>query len=203
MEDKDNPKSEGELIPGGKFTSSVDNTDTQVGNISPKQIEEELGERALITEIQAARAVIMSRNMSHNLGSHVMAYLKQQFDSQEVIRNKWKKIPYKALPDELVSYLIGVGKFIGYLQERQDYIATVSTTYIPIATPVDFKDAIFDCLNHDLKAERYPTVDNSTNLLLSYIALSEGYHRNEDGKPSLNIIFEKEDRKIVTGHTFI
>ena len=150
------------------------------------------------TAIQATRAAIMSRNMSHNLGSHVMAYLKQQFNSKEEIRQKWGR-----LPDELVSYLIGMGKFIGYLQERQDYIATVSTTYIPISTPVDFKDAIFDCLNHDLKSERHPTVDDSTNLLLSYIALSEGYHRNEKNKPLLNIVFEKEDRKIVTGHDFL
>ena len=40
------------------------------------------------TAIASAKAAIMSRNMSHNLGSHVMAYLKQHLNSvQDMVRD--------------------------------------------------------------------------------------------------------------------
>ena len=35
--------------------------------------------------VKSAKAAIMSRNMSHNLGSHVMFYIKQKLESVEKI----------------------------------------------------------------------------------------------------------------------
>ena len=115
--------------------------------------------------VSVAKAAIMSRNMSHNLGSHVMAYLKQGLKGE-------------AGP----SYLAGVGRFVSYLQERQDFIATIATDYIPYFSSVNFKDAIYDELNPDLRYLRHSerSGDRPENLLLKYIALSEGLSRSSD-----------------------
>lgn len=138
--------------------------------------------------VKAQKAAIMARNMSHNLGSHVMAYLKQQMQSSmEIIYSKdcilhnlkpdGDKYSFKDGKNEL-PFLVGLGYFINYLQERQDYIATVATSYIPYPTPIDFKDAIVDGLNPDLKWKRHRTIGQKPfNILLNYIAKSEGYTR--------------------------
>ena len=85
-------------------------------------------------------------------------------------------------PVEL-PFLVGLGRFIGYLQERQDYIATISTNYIPYGAPVNLKDAIYDELNPDLRYLRHraesssDTKNRPSNILLNYIAKSEGLSR--------------------------
>jgi len=79
--------------------------------------------------------------------------------------------------------LIGLGYLINYIQERQDFIATISTNHIPYSVPVNFKDAVYDDLNHDYKAIRHK--DKMTykykgdNLLLDNLARSEGYERKD------------------------
>lgn len=144
--------------------------------------------------IKSAKAAIMSRNMSHNLGSHVMAYLKQHLGSVKDMLDK--KVLYSLVPEILdkqvdlkniaetteMPFLIGLGRFIGYLQERQDYIATVATDYIPYIAPVNLKDAIYDELNPDLRYARHNDTDDKnrpSNILLKYIAKSEGLSREE------------------------
>ena len=145
---------------------------------------------------KSAKAAIMSRNMSHNLGSHVMAYLKQQLGSVTSIMKEENKVLANLIPDAVIAwnsekaenvelpFLVGLGRFIGYLQERQDYIATISTDYIPYNAPVNLKDAIYDELNPDLRYLRHKKEPGSTdtknkpsNILLSYIAKSEGLSR--------------------------
>lgn len=141
---------------------------------------------------QSAKAAIMSRNMSHNLGSHVMAYLKQKLGSVTTILSHENDVLADLYPHHLADmnsenlempFLVGLGKFIGYLQERQDYIATISTDYIPYGAPVNLKDAIYDELNPDLRYLRHkvdnPTDANNrpTNILLNYIAKSENLSR--------------------------
>lgn len=147
--------------------------------------------------VKSAKAAIMSRNMSHNLGSHVMAYLKQQLGSVTSITNPKNQVLSKLLPlpDNLdpkvyielnrllneteLPFLVGLGRFIGYLQERQDYIATIATDYIPYGAPVNLKDAIYDELNPDLRFIRHrdQSKNRPTNILLNYIAKSEGLSR--------------------------
>ena len=144
---------------------------------------------------KSAKAAIMSRNMSHNLGSHVMAYLKQQMGSVTSIMKEENKVLANLIPDAVkewddkkaenveLPFLVGLGRFIGYLQERQDYIATISTDYIPYGAPVNLKDAIYDELNPDLRYLRHKnessndTRNKPANILLNYIAKSEGLSR--------------------------
>ena len=60
----------------------------------------ELEDLRLKAAEQSAKAAIMSRNMSHNLGSHVMAYLKQHLNSvQDMIRDN--VLSQIIMPDEI------------------------------------------------------------------------------------------------------
>lgn len=164
--------------------------------------------------VRSAKAAIMSRNMSHNLGSHVMFYIKQKLQSvekmfkdgalTELISMDGKKcvcvgdLSAKIFQtiDKLnednggnaigleMPFLVGLGRFLNYLQERQDYIATIATDYIPYKSSINFKDAIYDELKPELRFKRH-NKDKSivgkvaANLLLEYIAYSEGITRSE------------------------
>jgi hypothetical protein len=73
-----------------------------------RKVKHEIKRHAL----RSAVAAIMSRNMSHNIGSHVLAYYEQSL----------KEIDREAQPlDEARE------KFNRYLQARMDYIAYVTT----------------------------------------------------------------------------
>ncbi len=157
---------------------------------------------------KSAKAAIMSRNMSHNLGSHVMAYLKQHLYSvQDMIKdnvldqflspddtvesiqndvNGWlQKVNDRiksnddTIQEIAMPFLVGLGKFISYLQERQDFIATISTDYHPYFSSVNFKDFIYDELNSDLRYERHKDRSGMRpdNILLGNLAKSEGLAR--------------------------
>ena len=214
---------------GGKKTLSnilaISNKQSIIEDLRAKQIQIEeflfllkskylieVDRKRKLAAEKAAKAAIMSRNMSHNLGSHVMAYLKQKLGSVPAILNKEEKIlrdfyDYDndkrsdiAKEDVKIPFLVGLGRFIGYLQERQDYIATIATDYIPYGAPVNMKDAIYDELNPDLRHLRHNTAesDNDQNLpfnvLLSYIAKSEGLSReNMEPHGSITGIETKHD----------
>lgn len=160
---------------------------------------------------KSAKVAIMSRNISHNLGSHVMSYLKQHlssvtsmlkdniltdfFDSRnyEELRsqlenaiNNGDRNPFtftkdiaKVEDDIALPFLVGLGNFVSYLQERQDFIATIATDYIPYYSTVNFKDFIYDELNPDKRYERHQDRKNfkPDNILLGNIARSEGLGR--------------------------
>ncbi len=151
--------------------------------------------------INSAKAAIISRNLSHNLGSHVMFYIKQKLESvgkimetgalRELINSHSvdemkKKIENKiVLGDEIeMPFLVGLGRFLNYLQERQDFIATVATNYIPYSTVINFKDTIYDELKPEKRFERHKSAETKgkkpANLLLDYIAYSEGFSSSED-----------------------
>ena len=153
--------------------------------------------------MKSAKAAIISRNLSHNLGSHVMFYIKQKLESvgkimetgalRELINSHSvdeikKKIENKiALGDEIeMPFLVGLGRFLNYLQERQDFIATVATNYIPYSTVINFKDTIYDELKPEKRFERHKSAETRgkkpANLLLDYIAYSEGFTSSEDSE---------------------
>ena len=164
-------------------------------------------EKALKSAAKTAKSAIMSRNMSHNLGSHVMAYLKQHLNSvhniivdnvlanlvnndqlfcttgckhiNHVRSDDYTKKACEQLENVALPFLVGLGKFVSYLQERQDFIATIATDYIPYYSEVNFKDCIYDELNPDLRYKRH--LDRSDletdNILLGNIARSEGLGR--------------------------
>lgn len=171
--------------------------------------------------IKSAKAAIMSRNMSHNLGSHVMAYLKQNLGSvidivngnviEKIVSHNQLNTQMDLWKDYLdneagigerredknssenqhtgdenryknqieLPFLVGIGHFISYMQERQDYIATVSTDYVPYFSSLNFKDDIYDVLNPDLRYLRHTDRigGRPDNILLSFIARSEGLQR--------------------------
>lgn len=160
---------------------------------------------------KSAKVAIMSRNMSHNLGSHVMSYLKQHLSSvtnmlqdniltdfldskkfeelkaqlENAIQNgntnpvTFRKDIAKIEDDIALPFLVGLGNFVSYLQERQDFIATIATDYIPYYSTVNFKDFIYDELNPDKRYERHQDRKNfkPDNILLGNIARSEGLGR--------------------------
>lgn len=153
-------------------------------------------ERKKIESIKSAKAAIMSRNLSHNLGSHVMSYMKHDLSSVEDMLKKGvleTALSCNSVFEEgtEIPYLVGIGRFLSYLQERQDYIATVSTDYIPYPSIVNFKDAIYDELNPDYRFRRHPEWrgQKPANILLANIAKSEGLSRKED-QDNNNIIIK-------------
>lgn len=151
----------------------------------------QLQENARREAIKSAKAAIMSRNMSHNIGSHVMSYLKQHLGSVKDIvtdgilsdlingENELAKKLENTTENTTLPFLMGLGHFISYIQERQDFIATIATDYIPYFGNINFKDIIYDELNPDKRAERHTERTNgkTDNILLGNIARSEGLGR--------------------------
>lgn len=183
----------------------------------------QLQENARREAIKSAKAAIMSRNMSHNIGSHVMAYLKQHLSSvtnilqDNILSDFISSSSFSELLDKIeqakknqdasvkfikemsteegslaLPFLVGLGNFISYLQERQDFIATIATDYIPYYSTVNFKDFIYDEINPDKRYLRHKDRKNlqPDNILLGNIARSEGLGRTisptekENGKLS-------------------
>lgn len=192
------------------FYESIYSELTIISRNLPYVIALQLKNKAKCESIKSAKAAIMSRNMSHNLGSHVMAYLKQNLGSvidivkgnviEKIISNNqlnsnidlWDKyLSSETRLKELkgdeniyknqieLPFLVGIGHFISYMQERQDYIATVSTDYVPYFSSINFKDDIYDVLNPDLRYLRHTDRigGRPDNMLLSFIARSEGLQR--------------------------
>lgn len=159
--------------------------------------------KSVSESLKSAKAAIMSRNMSHNLGSHVMFYIKQKLQSVSKIVDS-SVLENIILPGDLLDietlknrisentnvelpFLVGLGRFINYLQERQDYIATIATDYIPANSTISFKDFVYDELKPELRYQRHHSTSDdagwkSGNLLLDYIAYSEGYRSCDDIK---------------------
>lgn len=167
---------------------------------------------------RTAKVAIMMRNISHNLGSHVMSYLKQKLssvndiirnnvladlvtienDSQSIKQNLDSVV--KSFPDMnemqgiTLPFLVGLGRFISYLQERQDFIASHAIDFPPVSSVINFKDHIYDELNPDKRYKRHPDRKNALmpyNILLEYIAFSEGLYRDHTKENNPNDIVIK------------
>ena len=163
----------------------------------------QLVEYSKVEATKSAKAAIMSRNMSHNIGSHVMSYLKQNLSSvrdilkngvlnnilginnivQENGKSRLRSSLDKDVEDIALPFLVGMGHFVSYLQERQDFIATVATDYIPYNSTINFKDDIYDVLNPDKRVLRHverTTSMATNNILIENIARSEGLGRTNN-----------------------
>lgn len=142
-------------------------------------------DRIIAEATKAAKTAIMARNMSHNLGSHVLAYLKEHLKSVKDMAESHAL--YELVSDDGVNnstdvnlpFMVGMGKFLSYLQERQDFIADVATDYFPTAMTLNLKDDIYDELNPDKRSERHPDRmgEKPDNILLGNIARSENIFR--------------------------
>ena len=102
--------------------------------------------------LKSAVAAIMSRNMSHNLGSHVVTNAKHQIMELE-----------QQLGEEGVKeQLKGVSALLQYLQERQDFIAVIANDEHYPKGPLNFKSAVFDMIAMDGPSRRHDP-DNEKN----------------------------------------
>lgn len=123
------------------------------------QIAYELSETVRLESIKSAIAAIMSRNMSHNLGSHFISNTKNYFS---------------ALIDQggdSVANYRGVKHALQYIQERMDFIATITSSDIYPYGAVNAKAQFFDELTPDDVGKRH--YERSYNFLLDYLVLSE------------------------------
>lgn len=128
----------------------------------------DLFQKSRYEAIKSAISAIMSRNMSHNLGSHYLYYTKAYL---EQLANNAGNIA----PD-----IRGAAKVMGYIQARMDYLATViSNDKYPYGA-VNFKSQIYDELTVDDFSHRHFFDDRNkrtTNFLLTNLIYSENFTR--------------------------
>lgn len=146
-----------------------------INDVHKKQVAESL---------KSAVSAIMTRNMSHNLGSHYLYYTKMCLD-------QLAKNAQKFGPD-----IRGAAKVMGYMQGRMDYLATlISGERYPYGC-VNFKSQIYDELTIDDFSKRHfkkkDARNRTTNFLLSNLIWSEGFTRSNiidgtDAENSVNI----------------
>lgn len=97
--------------------------------------------------VKSAVAAIMSRNLSHNLGSHYLYYTKSTLE----------KLADKS--GNLGPDIRGAAKVLSYIQSRMDYLATiVSNDKYPYGS-VNFKSQILDELTIDDFSKRHYNTD--------------------------------------------
>lgn len=160
----------------------------ELKRLNSSNVEELLAKgRVIAATTKAAKTAIMARNMSHNLGSHVLAYLKEHLKSvkemtdnyalYEVVSKDGVRNPKNC--DVALPFMVGLGRFMSYLQERQDFIADIATAFFPTCMTLNFKDDIYDILNIDKRSERHPDRkgEKPDNILLGNIARSESFFR--------------------------
>lgn len=133
--------------------------------------------------LRSAIAAVMSRNLSHNLGSHVFFYTKKEVD--DIIAENDTA--------ENVEKLKGLSHFLNYIQERQDFIATLTAQDDFNFGPLNFKTHVFDELTPDAVDKRHSVNSKYTrNYILKYIAFSEGIERDNEAK-EIELIIEYPD----------
>ena len=123
--------------------------------------------RLIRTEsLKSAVAAIMSRNMSHNLGSHVVTSAKHQIEELEKRQND----------DTVKVQLKGLSALMQYLQERQDFIAVIANDEHYPKGPLNFKSGVFDILAMDGPPHRHGAAPVN-NYILDNIVRSENIAR--------------------------
>lgn len=121
--------------------------------------------RALIRvkseSLKSAVSAIMTRNMSHNLGSHYLHYTKTQLE------NLAKK------GGEFGPDIRGAARVMGYMQGRMEYLATlVSGDRYPYGC-VNFKSQIFDELTIDDFSKRHFEIEQGKNVSAIYDRIAD------------------------------
>lgn len=133
-----------------------------ISDIHKKQLSEAL---------KSAVSAIMSRNMSHNLGSHYLYYTKSYLE--DLANTSGEKGPD----------IRGAAKVLGYMQARMDYLATIISNDRYPNGAVNFKSQIYDELTVDDFSKRHFAKYNdrgkrTTNFLLSNLVMSENFTRS-------------------------
>ena len=122
------------------FIASV--VETNLAAIYFRRIEEQK-KQIQKESLKSAVSAIMTRNMSHNLGSHYLHYTKTQLEQLAKRGGEFG-------PD-----IRGAAKVMEYMQGRMDYLATlVSGDRFPYGC-VNFKSQIYDVLTIDDFSKRH------------------------------------------------
>jgi len=118
--------------------------------------------RATIKEREQARrsavSTVMSRNMSHNVGSHVLANLSNSDDLEE------------SLGRSSGSWGGPVAEFNDYLRTRMDFIADVSTSSPAASTPIALYQDVFYPFAHKEEGKKSSSRRAGQHLLLEHIS---------------------------------
>lgn len=179
--------------------------------LADSSLKAKLVKKSITNAIISAKGAIVGRNMSHNIGSHVLYYLRQHLSGDVMQMSELLKDirikeetngnvilgiddvftkPINKTKLEL-PFLRGLGTFLTYLQERQDFIAALSSEYKPAFNSANFKSFVIDNLLKDLRAKRHSYKTESkqeVNILLKFIAKSED--------TSIKITFNNEDMDV-------
>ena len=131
--------------------------------------------KSVSESLKSAVSAIMTRNMSHNLGSHYLHYTKTQL---EQLAKKGGEFG----PD-----IRGAAKVMEYMQGRMDYLATlVSGDCFPYGC-VNFKSQIYDVLTVDDFSKRHfgKSKKNSNEQLYPIIEILEEIQKGNNSKQIL------------------
>jgi len=120
-------------------------------SVFPKMIEKQK-----VLSLKAAISQVMARNMSHNIGSHVLSRFMHQSDIQSVdgTQTQYKytanNLNYENIddggdtPEDKKNKLVAL--FNMYLKNRMDFLADIATSDPSIEYPMVFADDIIDLL---------------------------------------------------------
>jgi len=110
--------------------------------------------------------------MSHNLGSHVF------YHTREDIKMLLEKLTTETSEIENTKKkLKGITWFLGYMQERQDFIANINSNDTYPFGPLNLKQDITDELTPDGVDRRHGSQLITENFILKYIVKSEKVSR--------------------------
>jgi hypothetical protein len=107
---------------------------------------------------RSAVSTVMSRNMSHNVGSHVLANLSNSDDLEE------------SLGGSSGSWGWPVAEFNNYLRTRMDFIADVSTSSPAASTPIALYQDVFYPFAHKEEGKKSSSRRAGQHLLLEHIS---------------------------------
>jgi len=132
--------------------------------------------------IKSAIAAIMSRNMSHNLGSHVFYYTRQNI--LDIYETEKDDSSFKYTKE-----IKGLSWFLHYVQERQDFVANINSGDSYIFGPLNLKQDVIDEIAPDALDERHLDGNKANkitkNYLLENIVRSEKISRHSSENKSL------------------
>lgn len=155
----------------------------------------DLAQKRQVYSIKAACAAIMARNMSHNLGSHVLNYLKKLMKDLgeclnlegefEMNQNQIEEIVEGDIPQNKKTFLdTYLHDFLTYLNRRMEFIATIATASPGSPTSLNVYRDIFSFLD-------------GNKYLKEYIAKSEFEHDDQGKvKDKLEFIFKRNGQAL-------
>jgi len=145
--------------------------------------------------IRSALTAISARNMSHNLGGHLIYYTKLDIQriAEDFIR-PYEDIKIPSQVKETAPEIRGAAKLFSYLRGRMNHIAAIikedKAPYLPVNVATQFyKELVIDEIPLHYCRQEYDPEDDykkTTNFFLKEIVRSENYTR-----PS--VFPEKED----------